>query len=429
MKSVIKKWGINGEGIVFRNKKPVFIEGAIPAEKISYHIIQEHKTYAIGELERIEQESSLRRYPVCQYADICSGCSLMHVKYKGQCKMKEQILKESLKKYAKYDGPILSIRKNINNLGYRNSCKLPLRVVKGKLVSGMYKKNSNDFVAIDRCLIHSKCIENARKQILEVINSYGSALDKTLFKSLVIKEFNEKIQVILVSEPMDVSQSLIDQICNIEGIVSLWQSIKTDHSVDIFGDEMKHLALEKNIHLLLDELQLSLLPRSFFQLNTAQAVEMYKYVSSLVDSCDLLVEAYCGIGAMSLFCAKKAKQVIGIEYIEDAVKNAEENAKINQISNVSFICGDAGKELRNISKDHKIDTLIVDPPRTGLDRVMIETILASNIKNIIYVSCNPSTLAKNIDSLNKQYQLVQVQPFDLFSQTQHIETVCLFKRS
>lgn len=429
MKSVIKKWGINGEGIVFRNKKPVFIVGAIPTERVSYHIVQEHKTYCIGELEKVEQESSLRRYPVCQYADRCSGCSLMHVKYKGQCKMKEQILKESLKKYAQYDGPIAPIRKNINNLGYRNSCKLPLRVIQGKLVSGMYKKNSNDFVAIDHCLIHSKYIEHVRKQILEVINNYGSALDKTLFKSLVIKEFNEKIQVILVSGPMDFPQKLIDQICNIEGIVSLWQSIKTDRSVDVFGSEMKHLALEMNITLNIEDLQLSLLPRSFFQLNTTQAVEMYKYVSSLVDSCNLLVEAYCGIGAMSLFCAKKVKQVIGIEYIDDAIKNAKENAKINHIKNASFICGDAGQVLRNISKDHEIDTLIVDPPRTGLDRVMIDTILSSNIKNIIYVSCNPSTLAKNIDALNKRYHLVQIQPFDLFSQTQHIETVCLFKRS
>lgn len=421
--------GNQWRGNCFYMKKPVFIVGAIPTERVSYHIVQEHKTYCIGELEKVEQESSLRRYPVCQYADRCSGCSLMHVKYKGQCKMKEQILKESLKKYAQYDEPIEPIRKNINNLGYRNSCKLPLRVIQGKLVSGMYKKNSNDFVAIDHCLIHSKYIEHVRKQILEVINNYGSALDKTLFKSLVIKEFNEKIQVILVTGPMDFPQKLIDQICNIEGIVSLWQSIKTDRSVDVFGSEMKHLALEMNITLNIEDLQLSLLPRSFFQLNTTQAVEMYKYVSSLVDSCNLLVEAYCGIGAMSLFCAKKVKQVIGIEYIDDAVKNAKENAKINHIKNASFICGDAGQVLRNISKDHEIDTLIVDPPRTGLDRVMIDTILSSNIKNIIYVSCNPSTLAKNIDALNKRYHLVQVQPFDLFSQTQHIETVCLFKRS
>lgn len=428
MKSVIKKWGINGEGIVFHNKKPVFIEGAIPTEKVSYHIIQEYKTYSIGELDRVEQESSFRRYPVCQYANICSGCSLMHVKYKGQCKMKEQILKQSLKKYAKYDGVIEPICKNINNLGYRNSCKLPLRVIKGKLVSGMYKKNSNDFVAIDHCLIHSKYIENVRKQILDVINNYEMSLNKSLFKSLVIKEFNEKMQVVLVSEPMDICQGLIDQICNIEGIVSLWQSIKTDHSVDVFGNEMKHLALEKKIDLFIDGLQLSLLPRSFFQLNTTQAIELYRYVSSLVDSCDLLVEAYCGIGAMSLFCAKKAKRVIGIEYIDDAVKNAKENAKINNITNATFICGDAGEELKNISNDHEIDTLIVDPPRTGLDHVMIDAILASKPQNIIYVSCNPSTLAKNIVSLNKQYQLMKVKPFDLFSQTQHVECIALIQR-
>ena len=152
------------------------------------------------------------------------------------------------------------------------------------------------------------------------------------------------------------------------------------------------------------------------------------YVENLVNNCDLLVEAYCGIGAMSLFCAKKAKNVVGIEFVQDAVDNAIQNAKLNEINNVSFVCGDAGSKLKEISKEKQIDTLIVDPPRTGLDKNMLDILLHSNIQQIIYISCNPSTFAKNLNCLNNAYEIQSIQPFDMFSQTQHVETVCLLKQ-
>ena len=176
----------------------------------------------------------------------------------------------------------------------------------------------------------------------------------------------------------------------------------------------------------LKDYSLSLLPKSFFQLNTKQAIQMYEYVREITPQSKCIVEAYSGIGAISLFVHDKAKQVIGIEYIKDAVENAKENAIKNKIDNVSFVQGDAAEIFNKMNT--KADTLIVDPPRTGLKEKMIRSILHSNVKTLIYISCNPSTLAKDLKDLSKKYYINSVQPFDLFSQTSHVETVCLMSR-
>lgn len=432
MKTVIKKWGINGEGIAYLNRKPVFIEGAIPNEVVNYEVIEERENFCVGKLQDVLEESSSRRFPICPLWKDCGGCSLAHVKYKAQCKMKEQVLKEALKKYARYTGKVESFVKNPTPLAYRNACKLPFGSKNGMLVTGMYQKNSNDFVAIDRCLIHSKQIERVRKEVLEILNEFRccpySSKFNTGFRTLVIKEFNEKIQVILVTAKQDISKKLIDRLCAIEGVVSLWQSVKIKDSVDVFGKKMVHLGLDKNIYLDLDNFKLSLLPRSFFQLNTLQAINMYKLISDLVPSSKMLVEAYSGIGAISLFLKDKAKKIVGIEYVQDAVENANENARINDAKNVSFIQGDAGSKLAELSKTNDIDSLVVDPPRSGLDALMKKTILSSNIKTIVYVSCNPSTLAKDLGILQKKYKIKKVYAFDVFSQTQHVESIVLLQK-
>lgn len=424
MKIRIKKWGINGEGIAYIHKKPVFIEGAIPNEVVSFTTQTEKRNYSIGKLDEVIEKSSSRRYPLCKDSLQCGGCAMMHVQYKAQCKMKETILKEALKKYADYTKKIHPIIKNENPLGYRNSCKIPFGYKDGKLVTGMYCKGSNQFVEIERCYIHSKHIERVRKEVLSILNTY----DCIGYKTCVIKEFNEQLQVILVTDSITIPETIVEKLCAIDGVVSLWQSIKTKDTIHVFGETMIHLGLEKNIYLNLDDFRLSLLPRSFFQLNTSQAIKMYRLVQDWMPQSNCIVEAYSGIGAISLFLKDKANKIIGIEYIQDAVDNANENAKINHANTISFICGDAGKKLLELQKKQNIDSLVVDPPRTGLDTTMKKAILQSNVQNLIYISCNPSTLAKDLKELQTQYKIEEIQPFDLFSQTQHVETVVKLKR-
>ena len=192
---------------------------------------------------------------------------------------------------------------------------------------------------------------------------------------------------------------------------------------------MMHLAGETSLAMELDGLKLQISPRSFFQLNSKQAVQLYRTIASMVkEDNELIVEAYSGIGAISLYLKDKAKEIIGIESIKDAVVNANQNAALNGCEHVSFLCDDAANKLTYLSKKRSIDVLVVDPPRSGLDDAMLDCILRSKIKNIIYVSCNPATLGKNLAVLSSRYNVDKIQPIDIFPHTPHVETVALLSK-
>ena len=355
----------------------------------------------------------------------------MHVKYPAQCKMKEGNLKETLIKYADYNGRILPIIKNPEPLSYRNSCKLPFGEEYGELYTGMYERDTNHFQKMERCYVHSKLLEQTRQEVLKIMNEYHLKMyddkKKTGYRTLVMKEFDSKIQIIFVTGKEDISEEFIHDVTQLEGVVSIWQSVKTETKREVFGD-MRFIWGEEKMHLQLEDIQLSLLPRSFFQLNTKQSVNLYNVVKDWMPRSKTTVEAYSGIGAISLFVKDKAEEIVGVESIQDAVDNANENAMLNHVDNVSFICEDAGSALAHLVQEKEVDTLIVDPPRSGLDDTMKETILKSKIKTMIYVSCNPATLAKDLGVLKKEYRIVKIQPVDMFSQTPHVETVCLLTR-
>ena len=430
----IKRWGINGEGIGYVNKKPIFLMNALLDEVVEFDIVQEHDKYYVGKTTKVLQESPRRHHAVCPIWQECGGCSLMHVDYKGQVRMKEQILKEALKKYANFDGEILPLVKNPEVLAYRNSCKLPFSMVDEKIATGMYARNSNTFIPLERCYVHSKVLEKVRAEIVEIMNRYDAQSynkKKTQgFRSLVLKELDGKVQVVFVTDLIKMDDRIVQDVMELDEVVSVWQNMKRDQEseVQVFGKTMKHVAGIEKMDVEMNGLMLHLLPRSFFQLNTKQAGQLYDLVKEWTPVSDTIVEAYSGIGAMSLLVADKAKKVIGIESIQDAVDNANENALLNHKENVEFVCGDAQVELKNVCENHVVDTLIVDPPRTGLSDEMKETILHSNIQTIVYVSCNPSTLAKDLNVLADKYAIDQVQPFDMFSQTPHVETVVLMHR-
>ena len=424
MKTTIKKWGINGEGIAFHEGKPVFIENAIPEEVIEFDIKRDEDTYLIGEMTRLVEQSSKRRYPLCPIWKECGGCALMHVKYPAQCKMKEGNLKETLIKYADYNGRILPILKNPEPLSYRNSCKLPFGEEYGELYTGMYERDTNHFQKMERCYVHSKLLEQTRQAVLKIMNEHHLKMyddkKKTGYRTLVMKEFDSKIQIIFVTGKEDLGEEFIHDVTQLEGVVSIWQSVKTETKREVFGD-MRFIWGEEKMHLQLEDIQLSLLPRSFFQLNTKQSVNLYNVVKDWMPRSKTTVEAYSGIGAISLFVKDKAQEIIGVESIQDAV--------VNHADNVSFICEDAGIALAHLVQEKDVDTLIVDPPRSGLDDTMKETILKSKIKTMIYVSCNPATLAKDLGVLKKEYRIVKIQPVDMFSQTPHVESVTLLVRN
>jgi len=430
MQVKIEKTGINGEGIAYLDRKPVFIDGVLPYEIAEIAIIETKPTYYKGEVLRLVKASPFRVEPVCQVQSACGGCALMIASVPHQEKLKLDNLKQALAKYmGNFD--IRKIKPLVSNpvpLGYRNSFKLPVRSEKGKLVAGLYSANTNHFVKADPCWIHAPELEQMKTLILECLDRHDQEAFSfdTLqgLRYLILRGFEGQYQLTLVIGTQVLPEALMAELMKIPGLVSLYISVNTDrHSHDPFGPMILHKAGVKTIEVTLDGLRYALSPTAFFQLNTVQASTLFKQVVSLIKPEETVLDAYCGVGAMSLMIARKAKAVIGLELNKESVKAATDNAVLNQIANVRFSQGDVQKLLPSILKTDKITSLVMDPPRSGLSDPMIQTLLESDLPHLIYVSCNPSTLAKNLAELKKKYEIVSLTPYDLFTQSPLLEVV------
>ena len=436
MKVRIEKMGINGEGIGYINRKPVFVPEVLIGEEAEVEVDDNFKTYAVGRSKKLYTFSDERITPKCNIQRRCGACPLMITNYKNQCAIKFDGLKQSLIKYAQVN-PRLIQPMMTNNLAfnYRNQFKLPFSMNEERqLTTGMYQPNSNYFNEVEKCIIHERDLERVRLDILKILNNYQSRSydyhQKRGFRSLVVRGFDENYQVTLVTGEEILSPTMIEALMKIRGVVSLWQSVNTiKKTPEIFGPKMVLLAGERYLPLKIKDLKLNVSPRSFFQLNTTQAVKLYECIADMIPANQkLIVEAYSGIGGISMFIKDKATEIIGIESVKDAVVNANANAKENKADNVTFVCADAADKTTYYSKNRTIDVLVVDPPRSGLDDAMLDCIMKSKIKTIIYVSCNPATLGKNLAILRERYDVKTVQPIDMFSQTAHIESVVQLQR-
>lgn len=428
MQVKIIKMGINGEGIAYLKQKPVFIRGALVDEIVEIVDLKDFNTYYTATLQHVHEKSKFRVKPKCQIASLCGGCSLMHCMVKKQLEYKVSTLKETLIKYANLrDCVIKPIKASEDYYRYRNQLKFPVKMINGKLESGMYEDNTQHLVTIEHCMIHETQLEAKRKEVMAVLNQYQikdyyAKLESGL-RMVILRGFNNQFQLTLVTGKNKIDEACVVALSEIKGINSVYQNVNVDES-KVTSDDYRCLAGSKTIELKIDQIVLRLSPASFFQLNLKQAIELYRYVVDLIEPCDFIVEAYSGIGAMSIMASGKAKHIEGVEIVKDAVKNASTNAKFNHLEDhVKFVCDDAGQYLRK--QTQSIDYLLVDPPRKGLDHTMIQAIRSSLPKNIIYVSCNPSTLAKNISDLDDEYEVQHIQPFDMFTHTAHVESVIL----
>ena len=426
-----KKIGINGEGIGYKDKKPVFCDGVLPEEIAEIEIIEKKINFERAELKKIIHKSNHRRKPKCSYQKECGSCPFMILDEKEQQIQKIALLKESLWKYAHIsDKKIRKFHASPSHYFYRSACKVPIAERNGKLVAGMYATRSNRFIPIETCILHSNDVEYIKKEILEVLNQHHyPAYQKKVkegLRYLVIRFIDHHAQATLITGKDTLSKELVHDLEKIDGLDSLFQSVNTEKdTVDVFGPNINKLFGDDTLSFTLSGLTLELSPRAFFQLNIEQAEKLYQMAVSKIDPCDVLVEAYAGIGAMSLLAHDKATQIYAIESIPEAVENAKKIAKENNIHNIEYLCEDAYKGLYKVARKTEIDFLLVDPPRSGLDDNMIDAIMHILPKKILYISCNPSTLAKNLSILKKNYNILTIQPYDLFPQTPHVETVCL----
>ena len=439
----IKRLGINGEGIGFYNKLAVFVDDAIPGEGHNVKITKVEPKMAYAKSLEIKHKSEDRIEPLCKHYYECGGCQVMHIRYQKMLEFKRESIIEAFNRYTKINPKTFEIKPTIPSkleLGYRNRSILPVnRGIDGKLHVCMIKANTNYLTPIDDCPIQDKLINNINNQIIDLANKinitpYIHKYNRGILRyiSIRVNRKNEALVTLICGEKSPKIKELAEQISKIDGVVGVYENFNMDKkAINPFGDETNHLFGEEYIIENLGDIRYKIYPTTFFQLNTLQAEALIENVKKLakLSKKETVLDAYCGVGAIGLYLAKNSKEVIGIESNPESVLAAKDNAKMNYISNASFYTGDASKIITDmINKGKSFDVAIVDPPRTGLDDKLLYTLHESNIKRIIYVSCNPSTLAKNIAKLSEKYKINQIIPLDLFPYTSHVETICLLNR-
>lgn len=386
-----------GMGITKINDKITFIPFTLKDELVTCEVIKENKKYNEGKLINIKETSDERQVPKCKYYFSCGGCNLMHQKYSSQLNFKKNKVINNLRHISNINIEDINIIYD-KEFNYRNH--IILSVNKNNI--GFYKSHSNTIVDIDECLISNENINNTLKEIRKFINKY---IDNNIDR-ISIKAYNE----ILINIESS-NFKLIDEFKNYVKCDSLYVNNK-------FVSGLKEVTIN------LGKYKYKVSAQSFFQKNTDMTIKLYDYIKTLVNKDENILDLYCGSGGIGIYISENAKNIIGIEIIEDAVLNARENARINNINNINF---KSGKVEYNLDDIKDIDTVIVDPPRVGLNKKAIDDILKINPKRIIYVSCNSTTLARDLNYLKDMYELEEIKLFDLFPNTHHVECVCALK--
>ena len=383
----IEKLDHFGRGIAKVNNMPIFVENSLIGEEVEVIVTKEKKNYMEGIVSKYLKVSPLRVESKCPYYDKCGGCDLLHLSYEEQLKYKENKVKEIIKKFSGLD----CVNKIVGSKQFNYRNKITLQVNKE---IGYFKKKTNDIIAIDKCLL-----------VDDKINK--------IIKGL------KKIDVSKVNK-------IVIRVTNLESMVVFYGDItkKINLNVDTIVVNDKIVKGNGYIKEEINGLNFTISPTSFFQVNNIGMINIYNKVLEYVDGVNVL-DLYCGTGTISMYVFKKANKVLGIELNKEAVKDALINKKINNIANVDFISGDVGNILSQ--NNFKADIVIVDPPRSGLDNNSISNIIKIHPNKIIYVSCNPVTLARDLNILKEHYDVLEISPFDMFGNTYHVECVCLLK--
>ena len=393
-KSRIEKLDNQGRGITYFENKITFVENALEGERVSLVNLKRTKKYNEAEAENIEELNPNRVLPKCPYYKICGGCNLQHINYDYQSDYKLKKLKDIMMKYAGID-QFIRIVKNDKELFYRN--KITLKIEDNKW--GYYNKNTHTFCEIENCLLAKPPINEIinKKQFINVNN--GSIVIRTNYK-------NEILLSITTDREYNIDYSKLPE--NVVGIVVNNETVYKDN---FFYDEIGQLKFKISYD-------------AFFQVNNFIASNIFILLQSNLKGKKLL-DLYCGVGTLGQSLKDNFDDIYGIEINENAIINAKENAKINGIKNSHYYAGDTYKILKDINVD--FDTVIVDPPRSGLNSNTIELLLNIKPEKIAYISCDPMTLARDLKILKEHYDIVKLNGLDMFPNTFHIECVCVLK--
>jgi 23S rRNA (uracil1939-C5)-methyltransferase len=423
----------DGEGVGRLNNLVTFVPTALPGEEVLIRIVSQHKNFFRARVIDWKKKSPDRIAPPCPYFQDCGGCQLQHLSYTKQLEWKEQRVASTLKRIGNIEIPVAPIKAMENPYRYRNKASIHLSAVKNKIMAGFFEQNSKRVIDINDCLIQHPLNNRALNVIRNAIAEYHNR-DESIagLKALIINEAelrtsfsNSKILITLTCaldnfNPQDISaltRSVNEALNNnLAGLV-LRQKDKA-------GDSYNVLSGNPFIEEVIDDFRFHISPQSFFQVNPLQADQVFKIAAAFAGKPRTAFDLYCGTGTFALYLSRAVDQIIGVDSEKTAIIDAEKNAAINGVSNVRFINARTEEITGLLDKEERPITIILNPPRKGCSPALLNAIRTAKPERIVYISCNPATLARDLDLLQQNcFQVKKVQPVDMFPQTTHVECV------
>ena len=434
--------GYEGEGIAKIDNFTIFIPGAIKGEKVKIIIVKVLSSHAFGKMIEIIKPSEARQESDCKTYKRCGGCNLRHIKYEETLKMKQNAVQSLVNKTLENK---IQVQKTVgmkNPFHYRNKAQYPLGVDKeGQPIIGVFANRTHEVIQMENCLIQNPKSEEIAKFILNFIKEnnisiYNETTRKGIFRHIVIKigVKTGQIMCVLVVNSNEIPnekklvQVLISKFPDIKTIV---KNVNMKNTNVILGEKNENIYGDGYIEDILGDYKFKISPLSFYQVNPIQAEKLYNIAieKAQISKNDVVFDLYCGIGTISMFMSKYAKKVYGIEIVEEAVEMAKDNAKINNVSNIEFLAGDVEVVLDEIVNKNNVsaDVVLVDPPRRGLDMTSVNNILKIRPKKLVYISCNPATLVRDLKEFENLYNINEIIPVDMFPFTSHVEVCALLE--
>ncbi len=428
--------GFQGEGIAKIDGFTIFIPNAIKGEKIKILIVKVLASHAFGKIIEIIKQSDYREESDCTTYKRCGGCSLRHIKYNESLKIKQNAVQSLVNKTLENKLKVEETLGMDKPYHYRNKAQYPIGLNKeGKPVIGVFANRTHEIIPIETCYIQNKQSEEIAKYIFNFlvnhkIKVYDEKSGKGLVRHIVTKigiKTNEVMCIIVINgNELPYEDILVNELTHkFENIKSIIKNINTKNTNVILGNENINLYGNGYIKDILGDFIFKISPMSFYQVNPVQAEKLYNIGVELADinKNDIVFDLYCGIGTISLFMSKFAKEVYGVEIVDEAIVAAKENACINNVTNTKFIAGDVEKVLDDLVNVKKIipDIIMLDPPRRGLDNTSIENIRKVSPKKVVYISCNPATLVRDLAKLEDIYNIKSIKPVDMFPFTSSVE--------